>query len=289
MPTTPPGGLAVDVVARSTWGARSWATTPYQVAMTERRYFVVHYDGGNPITRTGYTIPRTIDDEHHANGWSGIGYNFVVSEAGEIFEGRGWDLVGAHCPSRNRDGIGVQIAIGGDQAPTAAALTAARWLYDEASRRAGRTLGKTWHGANYPTACPGPRLIGWVKLGMTAQQPTQPAPGAPTGEADDVSADEVWKRPYTSTPAERAAGYGPTIFAEDRLYEAANAAAEARAAIAEMNTLLANLSGQVAALGQGAVPAASAPADQPAAGLSRADLQADVRKAVADVLHSATP
>jgi hypothetical protein len=176
----------VAIIPRATWGARAWSDHPHSVPMSERRYFVVHYDGGSPITRTGYAIPRTIDAEHHGNGWAGIGYNFVVSQAGEVFEGRGWDLVGAHCPSRNRDGIGVQIAIGGDQQPSATAEATARALYDEACKRAGRTLTMTWHGANYATECPGQRLISWVRAGMPASNKPAPAP-----QEDDMKLEEL--------------------------------------------------------------------------------------------------
>jgi hypothetical protein len=188
--------MTLAIITRAAWGARAWATTPYPVAATERRYFVVHYDGGAPVARTGIAIPRAIDAEHRAKGWAGVGYNFVVSQAGEIYEGRGWDLVGAHCPSRNRDGIGVQVAIGGDQVPTAAALHAVDLLYAEGSRRAGLLLARTWHGANFPTDCPGPRLISWVRAGMP-----DPIPPAPTPQEDDVlTADEITDRILAARP-----------------------------------------------------------------------------------------
>ena len=163
--------MTVSVISRAQWGARPWATTVYTVPFSARTEFVVHYDGGTPITRTGFAVPRAIDDEHHANGWAGIGYNFVADQAGTAFEGRGWNLVGAHCPAHNVSGIGVQIAIGGDQEPSAAAKHTVRALYDEACSRAGRPLRMTWHGANYATDCPGPRLIAWVKAGMTDPTP----------------------------------------------------------------------------------------------------------------------
>jgi hypothetical protein len=181
--------MSVPIISRATWGARVWPTdqVPHQVPASERRFFVVHHDGANPVLREGASIPRAIDAEHRAQGWAGIGYNFVVTQAGLIFEGRGWDLVGAHCPGRNRDGIGVQVAIGGDQVPSPAALHAVRELYDEASRRSGRALTKTWHGAHYGTECPGPRLVAWVRAGMP--DPTF----IPTPLEDDVplTADEI--------------------------------------------------------------------------------------------------
>jgi hypothetical protein len=183
----------LQIVARSRWGARQWTaeSTPHTVEPGDRRYFVVHYDGAQAVLREGASIPRAIDVEHWNRGWSGIGYNFVVGQDGTVWEGRGWDRVGAHCPGRNRDGIGVQIAIGGNQVPSAAARYAVRQLYAMACARSRRALNPTWHGAQYPTDCPGPRLIAWVRGGMTDPNPdTTPATGA-TADAAAAAADPL--------------------------------------------------------------------------------------------------
>ena len=39
-------------------------------------------------------------------GWNDIGYTFLVGEDGNVYEGRGWDIVGAHCPWYNFRSIG---------------------------------------------------------------------------------------------------------------------------------------------------------------------------------------
>lgn len=156
----------MKIISRAEWGAKPWqsGTTPRPLsALTNVK---IHYHGGPPRATSGVAVPREIEAIHLANGWSGVGYHFVVSQAGEIFEGRGWGLVGAHCPGHNTDGLGIYIGVGGDQEATPAAKAAARWLYDEACRRTGKTLLKSWHGYDYATACPGPRLIAWVKAGM---------------------------------------------------------------------------------------------------------------------------
>ncbi|MFJ4342677.1 peptidoglycan-binding protein [Streptomyces sp. NPDC088915] len=165
----------MKIISRATWGAKPWNGTPATVALSARTEFFVHYDGGTPVSRTGFAIMRAIEAEHLGNGWSGIGYHFVVDQAGNIYEGRGWGLQGAHCPDHNTSGIGVQIAIGGDQQPSAAALAACRALYEEACRKTGRTLAKRGHRDGFATACPGPRLYSWVQAGMPAG-PYKPAP-----------------------------------------------------------------------------------------------------------------
>ncbi|MFD5856018.1 peptidoglycan-binding protein [Streptomyces chartreusis] len=156
------------IISRATWGAKGWNGTPASVPLSQRTEFFVHYDGGAHITRTGYAIMRAIEAEHLGNGWSGVGYNFVVDQAGNAYEGRGWNLQGAHCPGHNVTGLAVQIAIGGDQKPSAKALATARALYEDACKKTGRTLAKKGHRDGYATACPGAQLYVWVKAGMPA-------------------------------------------------------------------------------------------------------------------------
>lgn len=43
---------------------------------------------------------------HWFVGWSDIGYSFVIGEDGNVYEGRGWDTVGAHTLHHNTDGLG---------------------------------------------------------------------------------------------------------------------------------------------------------------------------------------
>ncbi|MGW2550146.1 peptidoglycan-binding protein [Streptomyces sp. NPDC001635] len=168
----------VKIISRATWGAKPWEGTPATIALSRRTEFFVHYDGGTPIKRTGYAIPRAIEAEHLGENWSGIGYNFVVDQEGTVYEGRGWNLQGAHCPDHNITGFGVQIAIGGDQEPSAKALAACRALYDEACKKTGRNLAKKGHKDGFATLCPGTHLYAWVKAGMPAGDYTEaPDPG----------------------------------------------------------------------------------------------------------------
>jgi N-acetylmuramoyl-L-alanine amidase len=43
------------------------------------------------------------------NGWNDIGYNFLVGEDGNVYEGQGWNYVGAHAPAYNLRSIGICI------------------------------------------------------------------------------------------------------------------------------------------------------------------------------------
>lgn len=169
--------MSVSIVSRATWGAKPWNGTPDHVTLSQRTEFFIHYHGGEPPYSTGVRVPREIEKIHIGQGWAGVGYNFVIDQDGTIYEGRGWEKQGAHCPGHNISGLGVQIAIGGDQEPSAKALSAARALYDEACRKAGRTLAKKGHRDGIATACPGGPLYAWIKAGMLADgYEADPAP-----------------------------------------------------------------------------------------------------------------
>lgn len=151
----------MDIISRAEWGARA-PRNRSTVSWGQRTEFVVHYSEG-PTTQT----VRSIQDFHMGphRGWADIGYNFLVDVQGRIYEGRGWLTVGAHAPDHNTSGIGVCM-IGQDGDATAAAERSIRWLYDEACRRAGRSLAKLGHRDVYATSCPGNELYAWVRAGM---------------------------------------------------------------------------------------------------------------------------
>merc|ERR1712150_52546 len=43
------------------------------------------------------------------NGWSDIGYNFLVGEDGRAYEGRGWNRVGGHTYGYNSNSVAVSV------------------------------------------------------------------------------------------------------------------------------------------------------------------------------------
>lgn len=175
----------MKIISRAQWGAKRTPNAPRPLSAVTG--FYVHYHGTPPPASTGVWVPKNIEAIHLGNGWNnGVGYHFVVDQAGAIYEGRGWGNVGAHSPPHNTDGIGVYVAVGGDQKPTDAALRSVRWLYDEACRRTGKALYKRWHGYDYPTACPGPHLIAWVKAGMPRQGGAASTASTKTYDRDDV-------------------------------------------------------------------------------------------------------
>jgi peptidoglycan-recognition protein LB len=51
---------------------------------------------------------RTMQDMHQKqNGWNDIGYSFAVGGDGRVYQGRGYNVIGAHAPRYNDKSIGI--------------------------------------------------------------------------------------------------------------------------------------------------------------------------------------
>jgi len=68
-------------------------------------------------TATPEGRPHTVDDIrrwHKQQGWSDIGYHYLVYLDGTVHEGRDVNLIGAHCNGHNANSIGVCYVGGSD-------------------------------------------------------------------------------------------------------------------------------------------------------------------------------
>lgn len=160
-------------VVRAAWGARAPRN---RVALSWPKVdaFVAHYSGPGTVKQT----PRIIQDYHmDTNGWADIGYNLLVDIRGTVYEGRGWDTLGAHTKDNNSHTFGVCF-IGGPDDLTTAAKQGLRWCYDQAVGHAGRPLLMRGHKDYNATDCPGAALYGWVHSGMPWPG-TAPPPAVP--------------------------------------------------------------------------------------------------------------
>lgn len=172
--------MRTNIITRAEWGARRRKGTAEKVAPEKRTATMVHYSTGEELGREDtYEWVRQIQAHHmDANGWSDIGYNFLVDREGRIFEGRGWDVIGAHCADYNTPAVGVCFL--GDDDPGQDVPDVARFaileLHAEHEARAGHDLERLGHRDKFATACPGDELYGW----FTADEaPTAPTPAPP--------------------------------------------------------------------------------------------------------------
>ncbi|WP_254400746.1 N-acetylmuramoyl-L-alanine amidase [Streptomyces sp. AC555_RSS877] len=178
----------MKLVTRSQWGARAYRTpngaTPYS---RPRRGVKLHYLGTAYSDRAHDKCDdyvRQIQAQHmDGNGWSDIGYSFVVCTHGYVYEGRGLKRRNSANGSTtlNDQDYAVLLMVGssGLTKPTTAQLDGARDAIDycRAEGPAGAWIGG--HRDGYPTACPGDVVYAWVKAGAPRPAATPPKTATP--------------------------------------------------------------------------------------------------------------
>jgi N-acetylmuramoyl-L-alanine amidase len=150
-------------LSREEWGAEHGRGTQ----KTGARPLVVVHHTAQPDLMCGTALVDEIEavqriERFHAvdNGWAGIGYNFLITQNGHVFEGRGWDYIGAHAGSRadNARSYGICFVINGEErTPSRAALAAFRGLvaWGVEIGRIERGYEVVGHRDLKATACPG--------------------------------------------------------------------------------------------------------------------------------------
>ncbi len=134
-------------------------------------HIIIHHSAGTNNANDWAAIVRAIWNGHvNTNGWSDIGYNWLIDPNGVLYEGRGADIRGAHFCGKNTGTEGVCI-IGNFQnrPPTEAALsTLSQFLAWRTEALAIDPLGLNYHTSSRQvlfniaghqdgcaTACPG--------------------------------------------------------------------------------------------------------------------------------------
>jgi len=191
----------VKLVSRAAWGARGYrlpsGATLY--SGSQRRGVKLHYLGTAYTDRTHDRCDdyvRQLQASHmDGNGWSDIGYSFVVCTHGYVYEGRGLRRRNSANgnTSLNEQDYALCLLVGssGLTKPTDTQLAGARDAIDYCRREgpAGTWLGG--HRDGFATTCPGDTVYAWAKAG--APRPATTTPPAPIEEDDDMplSADDL--------------------------------------------------------------------------------------------------
>ncbi|KAJ8020103.1 Peptidoglycan-recognition protein SC2 [Holothuria leucospilota] len=161
--TSPVAGCP-NIISRAEWGARDPADSTYMAPPVD--HFVVHHSAGSTCdsVESCSTIVRAIQNYHmDSNGWWDIGYSFLIGGDGNVYEGRGWDVVGAHAgvTEYNSNGIGVcMLGDFTDSMPTQAALNALESFVDCCVSRSklASDYNVVGHRDVRNTQCPGDRF-----------------------------------------------------------------------------------------------------------------------------------
>ncbi|WBP89546.1 GH25 family lysozyme [Kitasatospora cathayae] len=182
-PASPTPWPGLQLVTRDQWGARPWrepnGSIPYAGprAGVKVHYLGTQYQFGAHDTCPAYV--RKIQAEHmDGNGWSDIGYSFVVCEHGVVFEGRGLtrrNSANGDVPL-NEAHYAVCALLGdsGSTEPTPEQLQGLRDAIEYCQQHGPAGLEVKGHRDGYSTDCPGGPLYAWVQAG--APRPTLTAP-----------------------------------------------------------------------------------------------------------------
>ncbi|XP_072043719.1 peptidoglycan-recognition protein SC2-like [Amphiura filiformis] len=157
----------VNIISRAEWEARE--PKDIEILPGPVMYSFIHHTAMEQcFTQSDCSeMVRSIQNYHmDSNGWSDIGYSFLIGEDGNVYEGRGWDRVGAHTKGYND--VGLAFSIMGDFTkilPKQNALDLAQNMI-----ACGLHLGKIesdytlrGHRDMGSTACPGDDLYAEIK------------------------------------------------------------------------------------------------------------------------------
>lgn len=178
------------LISRDRWGGRA-AGNP----MGSVREVVVHHTyrpdpppGGS--LEDEIALVRRIEAHHRQNNWGGIGYTFLVSPTGRVFEGRGWGRTGTHSPGKNSDSIGLCFMTDGtSKQPTDAAWESAELLIKLGQQlgHIGPTYTVTGHRDHRATECPGDAIYRQLhRLGPSALAAQTRMPTLRQGDRGDA-------------------------------------------------------------------------------------------------------
>lgn len=144
------------VVTRTEWGCPDGQITTHgSLSYTTVTHLIVHhtFSPSGPINGDWAAAVRSIWNFHvFSNGWADIGYNYVIDQAGTIYEGRagGDNVIGAHFSGVNSGTMGV-VVIGDftSVTPPPAALNSLKKLLAwKADQRGIDPAGKSRHAAS---------------------------------------------------------------------------------------------------------------------------------------------
>lgn len=186
----------IDLISRAEWKARS-PKGSYNLMPTTARGCKVHYTGGkvDPAILTDhqlcYKSVKGIQNGHmDGNGWTDIGYSFVVCPHRKVFVGRGL----RHVPAANGAGLnsGHYAILGlvgnaGLVVPNDDMLLGILDCIDYVRKNGPAGKEIKGHRDGYPTDCPGEHLYAWVKKGA----PSPVGGGQSVPEDTDIVSDLI--------------------------------------------------------------------------------------------------
>jgi len=172
-PQPEPQAVEPQALDASMYMARStWTSTPIDLGnvdpMHPRPYRITIHHTGRIIDQEldGAELMRVVEREHRKKGWAGIGYHFVISADGRVWEGRPLRFQGAHARGDNNVGnIGISVAGNFDRQQLSPLLERRLRHLLDVLRRTYRIPPHAVHGHEHYTIAAGPgaalaRIVG---------------------------------------------------------------------------------------------------------------------------------
>lgn len=179
----------MDLVSRSQWGARPWREPNGSIPYAGKpRGVKVHYLGTSYSDRAHGKCPayiRALQAQHmDGNGWSDIGYSFVVCSHGSVYEGRGLkrrnSANGSTALNEGHYAVCALLGSAGLTQPPDRQLHGLRDAIEHCRGKGPAGNEIAGHRDGHATACPGDPLYAWVRRG--APRPL----GGPEQPEDDM-------------------------------------------------------------------------------------------------------
>lgn len=130
-------------------------------SLSERSYtdmIVIHHTGSPDMDASA----EQIHGWHLSNGWSGIGYHYVIRKDGTIERGRPEWAIGSHAYGENSHTVGIHLSGDFEQAyPTEDQIESCAKLLADICDRYGISIDRdhiVGHGELMATSCPGANL-----------------------------------------------------------------------------------------------------------------------------------
>ncbi|KAH8384474.1 hypothetical protein KR200_010005, partial [Drosophila serrata] len=122
------------IIKVARWGGRPPKTDLDPLELPAHRVIIYHTatDGCDSLVKRAREIQKFHMD---SSGWDQVGYNFMVGGDGRVYEGRGWDYLGAHTKGYNHYSIGISfIGTFTKEKPEGLQLKACQLLMEEGVR-----------------------------------------------------------------------------------------------------------------------------------------------------------
>lgn len=102
-------------------------------------------------------VVREIQAQHQAQGWSDVGYHFLIMPSGRVYAGRKAQTRGAHAGTNPGNACPGVVIVGNydRDKPTPISVGTFNRLHRKLQRLYGVAPRIVAHGDLYPTACPG--------------------------------------------------------------------------------------------------------------------------------------